>query len=457
MAKNKPTKHGNLIVRSACLISGLGLCIWALSDHPSIGGGAGFGLFQSVVLIAGLITMAAAFLPTRAASTYFSVFVATILSLVAVEILLQVMFRPNYFTSYQYDDRLLFQLKPGSSGVLTHPQEFGGATVLYQVNTDGFVGPELRDPPAEFRVLVYGDSFIHANYTPFDERFTSVLQKDLTEKLAVDSEVINAGISGYGPDQILRRMQTELDQYSPDFVVVSIFSGNDFGDLLRNRMYDLDGDGSLVEREFFLSAEQAREGQLNESELAIVRVLRRTLKALRNSGTTPEQFDPEAWIDWAMARHQEEYKSFVAGEKIVGEFAVDPYSTDIAVSPNSASADLKIRLMDAIIGEISTVAANANVPLLFVVIPHPMDLLDGAHSSGQINKEKYPTYNPKNLTNLLQASVVDHDQEVLNLYPVLKGGDVNDLFLKGGDDHWNAKGQAKSAEAVANEIIRMMN
>jgi len=457
MADSKPGNSSARIVRVICVIAGVALSFWALSDHPSIGGGFGFGLFQTMVLGVGLVTVLAAFLPARFAGTYLSIFLATFLSLAAVELLLQAMFRPYYFTNYEYDDRLLFRLKPGSTGVLTHAPEFGGETVQHQVNSDGFVGPELRDPPPQTRVLVYGDSFIHANYTRFEDRFTTVLQDNLAAISGNDVEVINAGISGYGPDQILRRMQTELDAYNPDFIVVSIFSGNDFGDLLRNRMYDLDADDNLVERDFVLGPQQVRDGQLNNSELALVRVTRRALNALRGSAEPPEPFDPEGWIDWAMARHQEEYESFIAGENTVGEFAVDPYSTDVAVSPEAESAQLKIRLMGAIIEEIAQTAASREIPLLFLVVPHPMDLLDGDHASGRINPEKYPGYVPTNLSGILEGLISDHDQQVLNLYPVLKTDNINDLFLKGGDDHWNANGQAMSAEATANEIVRMIN
>ncbi len=457
MAEPTTRNRTVLIVRGACLAVGLALIVWALSDHPSIGGGLGFGLTQLVVLGAGVVTAVAAFLPFRIASAYISIFLATVISLSVVELMLQSFFRPHYFTTYDYDERSLFKFKPNTSRVFTHTPENGGESMLYKVNADGFVGPELRNPRPETRIIVYGDSFIHANYTPYEGRFTTVLEDRLANELDGGVEVINAGISGFAPDQILRRMERELDLYEPDLVIVSIFSGNDFGDLLRNRMYGLNASGELEERDFKLDPEQARQVELNNREFALVRIARRALRAMAGKGEAVTEFDPEAWIDAALVQHQGEYESYIAGDTTVGTFAVDPYSTDIAVFPNADSSKTKVELMDAIIGRISRVASDSGTELLFMIVPHPMDLLDGNHSSGRIDPEKYPDYLPTRLTGILEDSVTSHGQNGVNLYPVLQAGEVDELFLKGGDDHWNAAGQAKAADAVAAEVVRILN
>src|SRR5439155_6628510 len=59
-------------------------------------------------------------------------------------------------------------------------------------------------------------------------------------------EVINAGVDGFGPDQSLLRFEQEVDVYQPDIVVFHIFADNDFGDIIRNRLFDVDPSGALV-------------------------------------------------------------------------------------------------------------------------------------------------------------------------------------------------------------------
>jgi len=66
--------------------------------------------------------------------------------------------------------------------------------------------------------------------------FTRQLENALKEKGLSDVVVMNAGVQGYGPDQELRRMQRERGEARPDLIVWCLFSGNDYGDLLRNRM-----------------------------------------------------------------------------------------------------------------------------------------------------------------------------------------------------------------------------
>src|SRR5208282_2438668 len=90
-----------------------------------------------------------------------------------------------------------------------------------------------------------GDSFIQGDFSRTEDTFTERLKAHLSEKMGNRVEVVNAGVAGYGPDQELRRMETELPVLKPNLVIVAIFAGNDFGDLLRDKLYRLSSDGSL--------------------------------------------------------------------------------------------------------------------------------------------------------------------------------------------------------------------
>ena len=80
-------------------------------------------------------------------------------------------------------------------------------------------------------------------------------------------------------------------------------------------------------------------------------------------------------------------------------------------------------------------------------------LLDGEHASGLVDKAKYPGYVPTRLSDAMVTIARDHRLPVLNLFPLFQSEDVDALFLRGGDDHWNGAGQALGAESAAAFLV----
>jgi len=127
-------------------------------------------------------------------------------------------------------DRLLgWHHQPGESGVFDHRPQF---RMQIRINEKG-----LRDRdypyermPGKRRILVLGDSFVFGYGVEQDEIFTEVL-----EQLLPATEVINAGVSGYGTDQELLWFRSEGARYRPDLVML-LMTGND----------DLENHSSLV-------------------------------------------------------------------------------------------------------------------------------------------------------------------------------------------------------------------
>ena len=142
----------------------------------------------------------------------------------------------------------------------------------------------------------------------------------------------------------------------------------------------------------------------------------------------------------------------VEGDNTVGEFGIDRYSADIAVDFNAPSSQYKLRMMEAVFARIKGEAETADVPLLAVIIPHPMDVLGGDHTSGTINPAKYPDYDATRLSGSMGAIVAKASVPQVNLFAPFAAVDANELYLNGGDDHWNSAGQALAAELVAEAI-----
>src|SRR6185295_3641726 len=118
----------------------------------------------------------------------------------------------------------------------------GGAWITTELESHGFRGRELADPKRGPRVLVVGDSLVMAQTSPLEETYCVKLDAALGRQ----AEVVNAGVSGYGPDQACLRMEQLLAPLAPELVVLVLCAHNDFGDLVRNKLFRLGTREQLV-------------------------------------------------------------------------------------------------------------------------------------------------------------------------------------------------------------------
>jgi hypothetical protein len=131
-------------------------------------------------------------------------------------------------------------------GLVTYlPQS--GLTVSF--NSAGMRDGEhpVEKPPGVFRLLVLGDSFIEALQVPFEESFTSLLQRELAGRTPGRVEVINASVSGWGTDDELKYLISYGRRFRPDLIIVAMTLYNDVNDNLRERFHTM-RDGVLVEK-----------------------------------------------------------------------------------------------------------------------------------------------------------------------------------------------------------------
>ena len=139
----------------------------------------------------------------------------------------------------------LIKLKANLEKSFVHEKQNSGRKIVWRTNSMGFRGPEIRDNPG-LRVVVYGDSNIQARFSDLEDTFPARLEAELAEGLKQDVEVINAGVSGFGPDQSFLKFREEAEMLKPDLVIIHFFADNDYGDAIRNRLFDLNRDGKLV-------------------------------------------------------------------------------------------------------------------------------------------------------------------------------------------------------------------
>ena len=452
------------MIRIVLAIIGSLVIAYAISDHPFYGGEPGFGRGQLVIAIMGCLIALAGFSPKRIAERVILAVFSIALMLVLTELALEYAVAARYRPIYQADDKLIFKLIPNRSSLMTRSATNGGETVRHRINANGFRGEELKSPGSHARVVVYGDSFIHAPYTADKETFASVLGDLLTARTAGLVEVVNAGVSSYGPDQVSSKMELELPVLRPDLAVVAIFAGNDYGDLMRNKMFRLDASGALTENAWQLDPTVRMRFNLSQRESILIRTIRSTMASLRvkrpvKNGVVEESAITRA-SDWKflLTQSDSEYKEYiVAKNNIVANTHTDYYSADLRLMPNGESGRYKANMMKAVMGRISDVSKANDVPLVFVMIPHPVDVIEAYDKWPAIDINKYPQFSPRNMITPLEEGAKSLGVPFVSLYDGFRAIDANGLYYHYDDDHWNSAGQRKAAEMTLEIATQKLN
>ncbi|MCP4656323.1 MAG: hypothetical protein GY856_12995 [bacterium] len=375
--------------------------------------------------------------------------VASVVALALAELLLRLAY-PIHGVVVQSDERYLFRLIPGSSKIYVDaadPTRRAGV----KVNRRGFRGPELSPRRrGRQRVVVYGDSFILAEFSPWEETYPYQLQRRLTAIPGRDLEVVNAGVLGYGPDQICLRIADEIAALDPDLVVLALYAGNDFGDLIRNKIFKLSAAGELVERDYQLHPRLA--AQIDNARYAplLGRLLRGATRRIR--GGSPPGREPGSVMDqlaYWQGYQTAELNDYFKNDQVVRLFE-DWYDVAMSTAPEAAPSRMKAILMARLIERIRTTVERRGAALLLLLIPAGLDVCPTYADA--VDRALYPSYRPSNLTDLLESTAHAIGVAEVNLFEPFRRAGGCPLYLGGGNDHWNGAGQALAAELTAERI-----
>lgn len=374
------------------------------------------------------------------------------ITLVGAEIALRI-FYPRKATFYDLSEDLIYRPIPGARMLFVHPPENGGDRIVVEMNEDGFRGPPLREDGEAIRVAVYGDSCIMGAFSSEPDTYVQQLANKLTAELGQPVEVINAGVVGYGPDQAILRMQKELPSLRPDLVVLALFAHNDFGDLIRNRLFRLNADGALEAQEIRLAPELLAE--FRRSQWPILGKyawfqLDRMREWFSKSETDLMIHSPTAYAKlW-----KRDFKYFIQGDNEVTNLFHDYYDADMALAPHTASSAYKTDLLTALLAKAARSTREADVPLLAVIIPSPVDVWDQFEI--QVNRDRHPDYRRATLSTLMAQSAQEAGVPSLNLFSAFREQQYRRLYFGNGDDHWTALGQRIAARKTADFVLEQL-
>lgn len=133
----------------------------------------------------------------------------------------------SYPSFYQADPHRGHAFIPNLSGWWTHEGKGWVSTNQQGLRDKDYA---LEKPPNTFRIAILGDSFAEAIQVNAEETFWSFMEQNLAKCdrfKQQNIEVINFGVGDYGTAQQLMTLRHQASKYSPDLVILAVFTGND--------------------------------------------------------------------------------------------------------------------------------------------------------------------------------------------------------------------------------------
>jgi hypothetical protein len=175
---------------------------------------------------------------------------------------------------------------------------------------------------------------------------------------------------------------------------------------------------------------------------------------LMPKGPVPRQPpDSKPLLNTWLSERRTEYQDYLrADDNLVHNLLGDTYDADMSVYPRSESAQYKTVLMDHVMEHIHSVAAKRSVPVIFLLIPSPIDVLDQWDAS--VNPGAFAEYRRSRLTDALEQIAREHNLPFVNLFEPFRSHRAENLYFRTPDDHWNTAGQRLAASLVSDYIVR---
>lgn len=366
--------------------------------------------------------------------------------------------------AFQFDPQLIASLTPDASKIYLRSVDGGPRFVRWETNSEGFRGPPLLGSP-ERRVIVYGDSNVQARFSTHEESFAGQLQRLLRKSTSREVEVINAGVVGYGPDQNLIRLEADLERYAPDAIVFHIFTENDFGDIVRNRLFELDPDGHLVRTGHEVTADARMPkswwsrppGELLSNSMISLFASAFTRARARAVDPQPTlEHEPKGFVEKRLRQHEREFEVYRTGAPRKYSMFSDHYEADIAFAPERESSRSKRALLKAVLSRASAIAAERSIPFLVVIQPTSRDLTTNLPNHHEA-LAGVDGYDRRRLDRWVTEICDELGIQAVNLFDTFEAtGSPNALYFATPDPHWNEAGQLAAAEAVAPPIANAM-
>ncbi len=323
------------------------------------------------------------------------------------------------------------------------------------INRDGMrdVNHSLGKPAGTFRIAVLGDSYAEADVVPMRDTFWHVMQERLGACKALSGErveALNFGIRDYGTAQELMTLRERAWRYSPDFVLLAIYTGNDvrnnFAPLEVNkcRPFYVERDGGFQLGGPFIDSGWFRFRCFVRFESRYLQIADKTGDAiitLKNLFRSPERGRP------------------TPASLIAPGFATDP----LYLEPERPAWKEAWRVTDWEIAQVARETASHRAEFLAVTLSNSVQVYPEAscrHALAELMGVPDLFYPERRIAALGRREGF----EVLNLAPPMQAyADERHAYLHGfapetlGRGHWNVLGNHVAGELIADRICAMLS
>ena len=350
--------------------------------------------------------------------------------------------------AYVFHPDYLIALRPNVEKVTPRNTENAREEIRWRTNADGFRGEPLRGGTAA-RIIVYGDSNIQAEFSRLENTYARKLEQYLQQSGA-DVEVINGGVNGSGPDQSLLRFTAQVEAYQPDLVVFHVFADNDFGDIVRNRLFALDARNEVIPTGFRTTIDEA----LGAGGLPWLPLVSRMAQRLRRDFDRifARPYEVRTEFDRLIEAAEAAYDTFKRGKPRAFSNFSDHYDIDLALHPTSEAARVKAALMEAVLQRVKRTADEHGTRMLVLIQPSVIDVTKGNAFLTATYLSRFPEYRRDRLTTVIDEICARHQIDRINLFPVFMQNDPDSLYFVVDDNHWNDRGQDLAARTTADHI-----
>jgi len=293
------------------------------------------------------------------------------------------------------------------------------------VNSHGCRDDEFTETKRDdvFRILVLGDSFTVGENVALEAAYPQVLEKLLNTHAKKKVEVINAGVSGWGPFHYAQYYEHYGRKFGPDMVVVGFFVGNDaYDNATRVRQLDTAVMGRRIRREA-ISDRRIRLKLFFYERSHIVRLL-------LNKGPVVRNFTRKNCEDFSQ-QHIHIQRSRIWNHLKRSD---DLYN----LAENSADQ----------ISRIKASADSDGAALLVVLIPDE-NQINPSLQEILIPEEERDLYDFTMPQTMMVEMFSRRDITAIDLLPYF-WADPRCLYMS--DTHWNPDGHALAATVIAREI-----
>ena len=361
----------------------------------------------------------------------------------------------SYPSFYQVDEYRGHALIPGISGWWNHE---GKGWV--QVNQDGLRDREYTKykPENTFRIAILGDSFAEAIQVNQEETFWSFIEKELPNCQGINQqkvEVINFGVGDYGTAQELMTLKHRVWDYSPDLIILAIFTGNDIINNSKVLSPDdrfspflLEKDGELI---MDLSFKETETYQWRSS------LPRKIIFSIVNNSRLLQVIN-EARIAFKNRRNLLGDQG-QNNETIVMTTYLD-FTTELYLENSHQDWQQAWKITEELVKLIHQETQEKGAKFIVVTLSNPAQVYPNSSerkkylTQAGVTDEFYPDKRIKRLGN-------KEGFEVLNLAPKFQAyADKNNSYLHGfentvlGSGHWNKAGHKLAGELITEKVCK---